>query len=68
MACHNQFKGESPQHTKQMTDTTIKALQQLAEALIANPADCKALQVYGEIPEHLADALHDFTDDHAGAE
>jgi hypothetical protein len=47
---------------------TVKALQQLAEALIANPADCKALQIYGEMPEHLADALCDFTDDHAGAE
>ena len=51
-----------------MHDDTIKALQQLAQALIANPADVKELQVYGELPDHLADTLHDFTEDHMGFE
>jgi len=50
-----------------MHNGTIQALQQLAQALIANPADLETLQVYGELPDHLADALHDFTDDHMGA-
>ena len=49
-----------------MHDDTIKALQQLAEALIANPADVIELQAYGNLPEHLSDVLHDFTSDHMG--
>jgi len=62
------MQGREPTTHSTMHDDTIKALQQLAEALIANPADVKELQVYGELPDHLADALHDFTEDHMGFE
>lgn len=46
-----------------MTDTTRAAIQQLAEALVANPEDVKTLKVYGDLPSHLADALADYTDE-----
>ncbi len=47
-----------------MTTTTdrVAALRLLASALAAHPDDLRTLAIYGNIPEHLADAL----DDHAG--
>lgn len=46
-----------------MTDTTRAAIQQLAEALVANPEDAKTLRIYGDLPSHLADVLSDYTDE-----
>jgi hypothetical protein len=45
-----------------MHPDTLAALRLLASALAAQPDDLTALAIYGNIPEHLADAL----DDHAG--
>ncbi len=45
-----------------MHSDTLAALRLLASALAANPDDLRTLAVYGDMPEHLADAL----DDHAG--
>jgi hypothetical protein len=45
-----------------MHPDTLAALRLLALALAAHPEDLAELAIYGNIPEHLADAL----DDHAG--
>jgi hypothetical protein len=45
-----------------MHPDTLAALRLLASALAAHPDDLTALAIYGNIPEHLTDAL----DDHAG--
>lgn len=42
-----------------MHPDTLAALEQLAAALLANPADALALAIYGHLPEHVADALDD---------
>lgn len=47
--------------TQAMHPDTLRALVALAEVLAANPDDCAALAIYGELPAHLADAI----DDHA---
>lgn len=46
-----------------MNDTTLAALRALADALFRNPADARALQIYGQMPRHLADALEDYDPD-----
>ena len=44
-----------------MHPDTLAALRLLASALAAHPDDLTALVIYGNIPEHLADALDDYT-------
>ena len=46
-----------------MNPDTIAALRLLALALAAHPDDLRTLAIYGNIPEHLADALDDCADD-----
>lgn len=46
-----------------MHPDTIAALRLLVLALEAHPEDLAELAVYGDLPEHLADALDDYTDD-----
>jgi hypothetical protein len=44
-----------------MHPDTLAALVRLAEVLAAHPEDCAALAIYGDLPEHLADAIDDHT-------
>ncbi len=46
-----------------MHPDTIAALRLLASALAAHPDDLRTLAVYGDMPEHLADALDDYAGD-----
>jgi hypothetical protein len=47
----------APSH--EMNNNTRAALLALAEALAADPAGCRELNVYGHLPDHLADAVGD---------
>lgn len=42
-----------------MNDTTRDALFALAAALLADPAGAKELDVYGDMTQHIADAIAD---------
>lgn len=42
-----------------MTDATRTALLQLAAALAADPAGAKELDFYGDMTQHIADAITD---------
>jgi hypothetical protein len=42
-----------------MTPAPIAALEALAEALAANPADRQALNDCGNLPTHLSDVIDD---------
>ena len=46
-----------------MTDTTRTALLQLATALAADPAAMAELSCYGDLPQHIADAVSDLEGD-----
>ena len=46
-----------------MTDATRSALAALAVALAADPDGIKELTVYGDLPEHLTDAVADYAND-----
>ena len=46
-----------------MHPDTIAALRLLALALAAHPDDLRTLAVYGDMPEHLTDALDDCAGD-----
>jgi hypothetical protein len=46
-----------------MHPDTLAALRLLASALAAHPDDLAELAVYGNISEHLADALDDYASD-----
>jgi hypothetical protein len=45
-----------------MNDTTRAALLALNEALAADPEARRALAVYGDLPEHLDDAVEELVD------
>jgi hypothetical protein len=42
-----------------MNDNTRAALVALAQALAADPEACSELAMYGDLPEHLGDAVSD---------
>ena len=42
-----------------MNDTTRAALVALAQALAADPDGCRELEIYGDLPIHVADAVDD---------
>jgi hypothetical protein len=42
-----------------MNDTTRAALLALSEALAADPEACRELAIYGDLPEHLGDAVEE---------
>jgi hypothetical protein len=46
-----------------MHPDTIAALRLLVLALEVHPEDLAELSLYGNMPEHLADAINDYTDD-----
>ena len=46
-----------------MHPDTIAALRLLVLALEVHPEDLAELALYGNLPEHLADAISDYTDD-----
>lgn len=46
-----------------MTERTLAALVELAAAVAASTDDCRELQIYGSLPEHLADAVADALDE-----
>jgi hypothetical protein len=46
-----------------MHPDTLAALRLLALALASHPDDLRTLAIYGNIPEHLADALDDYAGD-----
>ena len=46
-----------------MHPDTLAALRLLVLALEAHPEDLAELAVYGDMPEHLADAISDHIDD-----
>jgi len=46
-----------------MTDQTYNAMLSLAQALLDNPDDAKDLMIYGNLPQHLLDAISDYEDD-----
>lgn len=52
----------SPRHGS-MTDSTRTALLQLATALTADPAAMAELSCYGDLPQHIADAVSDLEGD-----
>ena len=45
-----------------MHPDTIAALRLLVLALETHDEDLKTLQIYGDIPEHLADVIADYID------
>ena len=46
-----------------MHDTTAAAVRALVAALQQHPEDLQAMQVYGNLPQHLIDYLEDYEDD-----
>lgn len=46
-----------------LSDETAAALRTLALALICDEDDVRALRPYGNLPEHVADALADLDHD-----
>ena len=46
-----------------MHPDTLAALRLLVLALEAHPEDLAELAVYGDLPQHLADAISDYIDD-----
>ena len=61
MACHNLINGVRTPHALQaMTEATTNALDQLTEALIANPEDLKEIQKYLET---LVQGVEDFIEE-----
>ncbi len=42
-----------------MNDNTRAALVALAQALAADPEACRQLEIYGDLPGHLVDAVSD---------
>ena len=61
MACHNLINGVRTPHAHQaMTETTTNALDQLTEALIANPEDLKEIQQYLDT---LVQGVEDFLEE-----
>ena len=46
-----------------MHPDTKAAIRLLALALITHPEDAATLQIYGDMPEHLADVIGDYIDD-----
>ena len=43
-----------------MHDDTFQAMSDLAQALLDNPDDAKELMTYGDLPQHLLDAITDY--------
>lgn len=50
-------------HSDNMHRDTLAALRLLVLALEAHPEDIEALNIYGNIAEHLADVIDDHFDD-----
>jgi len=48
-----------------MTRRTYEALLALAQALTDNPEDAHELEMYGELPMHLADCIEDYAPEDA---
>ncbi len=46
-----------------MHPDTLAALRLLVLALENHPDDLETLQIYGDMPEHLADLISDYLDD-----
>jgi hypothetical protein len=57
----------APRSNRTMNNNTRAALLALAEALAADPAGCRELNVYGHLPDHLADAVGDLEMEQDGA-
>jgi hypothetical protein len=49
--------------TEAMHPDTLAAVRLLVLALESHPEDIGTFQFYGGIDEHLADLIHDYTDD-----
>ena len=45
-----------------MNDTTRAALVALTQALAADPDGCRELAIYGDLPEHLGDAVEELVE------
>lgn len=45
-----------------MHEDTLAAIRLLALAVLAHPEDVATLQIYGHLPEHLADLISDHLD------
>ena len=61
VACHNLINGvRTPRTHQAMTETTTNALDQLTEALIANPEDLKEIQKYLDT---LVQGVEDFIEE-----
>ena len=52
-----------PSALKSMHPDTIAALRLLVLALEAHSEDLETLQIYGDLPEHLADVIADYIDE-----
>ena len=53
----------APSALKSMHPDTIAALRLLVLALEAHSEDLETLQIYGDLPEHLADVIADYIDE-----